>query len=273
MSLMWLNGELVALDTARISPMDRGFTLGDGLFETMRVRAGWVMNLYAHMHRLVEGGRVLGLPVPDTAAVRQALCELLDATDLEEGSIRLTLSRGEGPRGLQPPANTRPTLALTATPGAFARTTVRTMTSKLIRRDETSPLSRIKSLNYLPGILARQEAARANAEDALLLNMQGRVAESTISSIVIASEDGELITPPISEGALPGVARGMLLARGLAREATLENEQILWARGVWLVNTLSLREVTVLDGQALATDPALTETLAACFDSAPDVWG
>ncbi|MCI1439090.1 MAG: aminotransferase class IV, partial [Acetobacter peroxydans] len=194
-------------------------------------------------------------------------------TDLEEGSIRLTLSRGEGPRGLQPPANTRPTLALTATPGAFARTTVRTITSKLIRRDETSPLSRIKSLNYLPGILARQEAARANAEDALLLNMHGRVAESTISSIIIASEDGALITPPISEGALPGVARGMLLARGLAREATLENEQILWARGVWLVNTLSLREVTVLDGQALATDPALTETLAACFDSAPDVWG
>ncbi|MFT8655737.1 MAG: aminotransferase class IV [Acetobacter papayae] len=272
MSLMWLNGELVALDAARISPMDRGFTLGDGLFETMRVRAGWVMNLYAHMARLVEGGRVLGLPVPDTAAVRQALCELLDATDLEEGSIRLTLSRGEGPRGLQPPANGRPTLVLTASPGAFARTTVRAITSKLIRRDETSPLSRIKSLNYLPGILARQEAARASAEEALLLNMQGRVAESTISTIIVASEDGELTTPPVSEGALPGVARGVLLARGLVREATLENEQILWARGVWLVNTLSLREVTVLDGQALATDLTLTETLATCFDTVPDAW-
>ncbi|MBO1326603.1 aminotransferase class IV [Acetobacter sp. TBRC 12305] len=264
MSIIWHNGVLCPLEQARISPMDRGYTLGDGLFETMRVRAGCVMNLYAHMRRLAEGGRVLNLAVPDTATVRQAAADLAEATGLVEGSMRLTVTRGESPRGLLPPQSGTPTMTLVASAGGFATAQVRVMTSRLIRRDETSPLSRIKSLNYLPSILARQEAERAGADDALILNLAGRVAESTVGTLVIAGDDG-LLTPPVAEGALPGVARGVLMAKGLLREHPLDTEQILWAHGAWLVNTLSLKTITRLDVQVMAQDADITRQIAECL--------
>ncbi|MFT8675221.1 MAG: aminotransferase class IV [Acetobacter sp.] len=264
MSIIWHNGVLCPLEQARISPMDRGYTLGDGLFETMRVRAGCVMNLYAHMRRLAEGGRVLNLAVPDTATVRQAAADLAEAIGLVEGAMRLTVTRGEGPRGLLPAQDAAPTMTLVASTGGFAVSEARVMTSRLIRRDETSPLSRIKSLNYLPSILARQEAARAGADDALLLNVAGRVAESTVGTLVIAADDG-LLTPPVADGALPGVARGVLIGQGMLREHPLDTEQILWAHGAWLVNTLSLRVMTRLDTQVMAQDADMTRRIVDCL--------
>ena len=264
MSIIWHNGALCPLDQARISPMDRGYTLGDGLFETMRVRAGCVMNLYAHMRRLAEGGRVLGLAVPDTATVRQAAADLAEATELVEGAMRLTVTRGESPRGLLPPSAVAPTITLVGSTAGFSVSEARVMTSRLIRRDETSPLSRIKSLNYLPSILARQEAERAGADDALILNLAGRVAESTVSTLVIAGDDG-LLTPPVAEGALPGVAREVLIGKGMLREHPLDTEQILWAHGAWLVNSLSLKVMTRLDGQVMAQDADITRKIADCL--------
>lgn len=260
MSFVWLNGVLCAPDVARISPADRGFTLGDGLFETMRAVGGQVLHLPRHMARLAAGGEVLGLGVPEPAVVQHAATELLAACGLDNAVLRLSVARGEGPRGLLPPAHATPTVLLTATAGVFSLGHVHVVTSRLIRRDEASPLSTLKSLNYLPGILARQEAERRGVQDALLLNTHGRVAESTISNLLVATDAG-VLTPPVSEGALAGIARQILLERHLVREAPLSPADLPGARGVWLVNSLSLRVVRALDGQELCEDGAWTTRL------------
>ena len=260
MSVVWLNGVLCAQEVARISPADRGFTLGDGVFETLRAVGGQVLHLPRHMARLAAGGEVLGLCVPTQAVVHNAATQLLAACGLDNAVLRLSVARGEGPRGLLPPAHATPTVLLTATTGAFSLSHVRVVTSRLIRRDETSPLSSVKSLNYLPGILARQEAERLGAQDALLLNTHGRVAESTISNLLVATDAG-VLTPPVAEGALAGIARQILLERDLVHEAPLSPADLLAARGVWLVNSLSLRVVSALDGRPLREDGAWTTRL------------
>ncbi|MDE7547076.1 aminotransferase class IV [Acetobacter fabarum] len=264
MTFVWLNGALHACDAARISPADRGFTLGDGLFETMRAAGGQVLHLSRHMARLAAGGDVLGMPVPEAAAVQGAATALLQACGLENAVLRLSVARGEGPRGLLPPVHAHPTVLLTAVRGEFSLSHSQVMISRLIRRDEASPLSYIKSLNYLPGILARQEAERMGAQDALLLNTQGRVAESTVSNLLVATGAG-VFTPPVAEGALPGIARERLLEQNLVREARLAPVDLLDARGVWLVNSLSLRVVTELDGTPLPVDGPCTAQLEQCL--------
>ncbi|WP_408740750.1 aminotransferase class IV [Acetobacter sp. LMG 32666] len=264
MMFVWLNGALCTLAQARISPADRGFTLGDGVFETMRAVGGRVLHLPMHMARLAAGGDVLGMAVPAAQEVQAAAKMVLSANGLENAVLRLSVARGEGPRGLLPPEHAHPTVLLTAVGGVFSVSSIQAVTSRLIRRDEASPLSYIKSLNYLPGILARQEAARLGAQDALLLNTHGRVAESTISNLLVATSAG-LVTPYVAEGALAGIARQILLDQKLVREGTLSPADLRCAGGVWLVNSLSLRVVRMLDGQDLRVDAALSAQLEHCL--------
>lgn len=251
MSFVWLNGQLCAAGQAHVSLADRGLTLGDGLFETFRVQNGSLCHLDLHMQRLQEGGVVLGLPVPDSGVVTHAAQDLLAATGVRQGSVRLTVTRGVAARGLLPPAQVQPTVFMTVAEGVARVASIAVMTSQTIRRDETSPLNRIKSLNYLPNILARQEAGRAGCEDALLLNLQGRVAESSISTVVF-QQQAHFITPPIADGALPGVARAVLLRAGLLREERLARERLHAADGLYLINSLSVRQVHTVDGQSVA---------------------
>ncbi|GAN59884.1 2-keto-4-methylthiobutyrate aminotransferase [Acetobacter cibinongensis] len=259
-SVVWFNGRICPAEQARIDVADRGLTLGDGLFETLRVHEGRVLRLPLHAARLQNGGAVLQLPVPTFAEMAQATQELLAATGLQSGSMRLTVTRGVGVRGLLPPTHAEPTVVVTATEGAPTVATVSLMTSRLIRQDEQSPLCRMKSLNYLPHILARQEAARAGADEALLLNTQGRVAETTISTVVV-QQSGNFMTPPVSEGALPGVARAVLFQAGLIEEQPLAPAALSVAEAVYLINSLGVRCVTSLDGHPLP----LNKTGARCL--------
>ncbi|ASL40790.1 MULTISPECIES: aminotransferase class IV [Acetobacter] len=254
MSIIWLNGKIYPVDQAAISPLDRGVTLGDGLFETLRIKNGTVPHFLWHYQRLCNGAQVLGLPVPEQENTLQAIREFLACAGFENGSVRLTVTRGVAPRGLLPPEHCKPTVFITGAAGVFREQSVRVCVSELVRRDELSPLSRIKSLSYLPGIVARQEAERKGCDDALLLNMQGYIAESTISNIVMQTEAG-LITPPVTEGALPGIARRLLLDVGVMQERPVCYEDIVKAQGVYLTNSLSLRTVTHLDGKALSCHP------------------
>ncbi|WP_332116173.1 aminotransferase class IV [Azorhizobium caulinodans] len=237
---LWLNGALVDATAARVAPGDRGFTLGDGLFETIAVRDGMPLRLAAHLARLARGAEVIGLPLPtfDLSAIATAL---LAANGLTDAVLRLTLTRGEGPRGVLPPETPQPTLLVTAAPMAAPAPPARLMLAQGTRRNEFSPLSGIKSLNYLDNILARQEAHRAGCDDALLLNTQGRLAESTIANLFV-QRDGQLLTPPLSEGALPGVMRAEVVARG-AVERPLTPDDVATAEEVFLTSSLGLRSV------------------------------
>ncbi|MFG1349029.1 aminotransferase class IV [Xanthobacter autotrophicus] len=245
---LWLGTGLEEEDAARLSPFDRGFTLGDGLFETLRVREGAVLRLSAHLARLATGAGVLGMALPplDLAA---ALAATAEANGLTDGALRLTLSRGTGPRGVLPPAEPNPTLVITTAPLPAPAPPARLVIAQGTRRNDRSPLAQVKSLNYLDNILARQEAARRGADDGVLLNTRERVAETSIAN-VFAVIGGDLVTPPLSEGVLPGVMRAAVLAEG-AGERPLTPEDLGRAEEIFLTSALGIRSVAALEGRTL----------------------
>ncbi|CAK0744579.1 putative branched-chain-amino-acid aminotransferase [uncultured Gammaproteobacteria bacterium] len=250
--LLWLNGRLEPMATARIDPADRGWTLGDGVFETLYCAAGSVAHLAAHLARLAEGARVLDLPpLPAENELAAAVAATLAANHLECGPavVRLTATRGIAARGLLPPAQPQPTLMITTTAAPpLSAEPISAVIATVTRRNELSPLSRIKSLNYLDGILAKIEARDRGAEEAILLNTRGLVAETTIANL-LAVIDGRLVTPPVSDGALPGIIRRVLLEHAEAIEAPLTVAELLRADEVMVCNSLGLRPVVAIDRQ------------------------
>ncbi|MDX2224551.1 MAG: aminotransferase class IV, partial [Rhodospirillaceae bacterium] len=156
MSIVCLNGTLMDAGAARIDPSDRGFTLGDGLFETIAVTAGTPRRLPAHLARLRDGASVLDLPLPwSDAQLAQWIEAAVSANSLADAAVRLTVSRGPGPRGVLPPAAPAPTLVIAAAPRPDMDGPVTLSTCGRTRRNQHSPLARIKSLNYLDNVLAR----------------------------------------------------------------------------------------------------------------------
>lgn len=247
---LWLGDRLVEEEEARISPFDRGFTLGDGLFETLRLSGRAVLRLEAHLQRLAAGAAVLGMPLPglDLAAALHATAQ---GNGLADGVLRLTLTRGTGPRGVLPPAAPSPTLVIAAAPAGPVLPPARLVIAETTRRNEFSPLAQVKSLNYLDGILARQEAARRGADDAVLLNTGGRVAETSIANL-FAVIDGALVTPPLEDGVLPGVMRAAVMAEG-AEARPLDAFDLQRADEIFLTSALGIRCVGALEARTLSS--------------------
>lgn len=251
MTKLWLNGALIDATTARINPADRGFTLGDGLFETIRLESGHPLHFPRHMARLRHGASVLRIELPCAEhELLQAIINLAATNHLQEAAARLTLTRGPAPRGVLPTATTHPTVLITTAPLPPPQPPARLITATITRRNETSPLSRIKSLNYGDSILARQEAAARGADDALLLNTQGFLAEATAANVFL-SIAGQLITPPIPDGALPGIRRALLLESGTPVERRITAADLARAQSGFLANALGLRQIASVDGRAL----------------------
>lgn len=255
---VWLNGALLEAEDARIDPADRGFTLGDGLFETIAVRGGKILRLEAHLARLRRGCDVLGIPRP--AGIENALAELTAADGLKEAALRLTVTRGPAARGLVSPGKIQPTTCITAAVLPGPRPPARCVIATVTRRNEHSPLASIKSLNYLDNILAAREAAAAGAEEAILLNTAGLVAEAAASNLFIL-KNGQLLTPPVSDGALPGVMRAAVIAATGGREQSLRPEDLPEAEGLLLTSSLGIRLVASIDGKALPDISAYMEKL------------
>ncbi len=263
----WLNGALCPVDHAFINPADRGFTLGDGIFETIRVANGAPRHLPLHLARLCQGAGELGLAVPLSGAqFHAAISALLAANAIQNAVLRITLTRGSGPRGLLPPANPTPALLITCAPFIAAAPDVSAIICQSTRRNEFSPLSRIKSLNYLDNIIARREAEARGAGDAIMLNTRGDAVAASAANLFVLQE-GIWATPPVRDGALAGTLRARLLARGLAHEAPLLPRQLLTAACVCLGNALSVRMLTMLDGQSLQTNAAAAQALRAVLES------
>ena len=267
MSTVWLDGDLVAVEAARIDPRDRGFLLGDGVFETFAATDGRVFRLAEHLERLRTGAAVLGIPVP-TDDIERAVHAVLEANGLTAGraALRLTLSHGVGPRGLLAPAAARPTLLLTAVAAAEPPVTTTAVTAT-VRRNELSPAAAIKHLSYLDNVLARNEAARAGADEAIMRNTAGHVAEASAAN-VFAVESGGLVTPAIEEGALPGVTRQAVIEMatelGIAvRETALTVESLAGADEAFLTNSLiGVAPLIRLDGHPIGRGAAGPVTLA-----------
>ena len=247
--LLWVNGKLLPVGQAALDPRDRGFTLGDGLFETMRARGGAVLRIERHLSRLRAGAAVLGLsPLPKDEELAEAIARTLAANELAEAAVRLTVSRGVPERrGLLPEPEPRPSVVVHAEPFAgypdelYARG-VRAVISG-IPRNERSPLSRIKSLNYLENVLARREAEARGADDALLLNTAGDLACASAANLFLLL-DATLVTPSVTSGALPGTVRELLTAELAPRvglevvERTVRPQELRAAEEAFLTNAL-----------------------------------
>ncbi|WP_298955893.1 aminotransferase class IV [uncultured Methylobacterium sp.] len=240
--MWWLDGETFATPRAPFDLADRGLLLGDGVFDTALALHGRIFCEEAHVARLVASAGALGFAA-DPAAIVAAMRTVAAAHP--RAAIRTTLTRGSGPRGLRPPASPRPTVFAAAAPWnpalAFAGLS---LWPQDIRRNETSPASRLKTLGYLDAVLAAEAAGRAGFDEALFLNTAGRVACAG-SGTLFALVGGALVTPPLAEGVLAGIVRAWLLAAapglGLAAwEAPLTPADLAGAEAVLLTNSLRL---------------------------------
>lgn len=253
--IAYCNGCWMPLAEATVSTADRGFTLGDGLFETLLVLGGRPRLVEAHLARLQQGAQTLAIALPHTLdALADLLQEAVERNHLDTGSLRLTLTRGVASRGLWPADLGQPTLVIVPGPGQPHFEPLSVVVARSTCRNERSPLSRIKSLNYLDGILARREALERGAEEAVLLNTCGQLTEAAIANLFL-QRDGEWLTPPLTDGVLPGVMRGQMLARGLAREARLTPADVACAEAALLTSSLSLRPVRTWEGRSLPRVP------------------
>jgi branched-chain amino acid aminotransferase len=254
-----------AKETVAMSAHDRGLTLGDGLFETIAVSSGVALWRFEHLERMRGAAETLGIPFPE-ADIENAIDAL---THRARGHhvLRLTLTRGKGGRGLAGEIR-KPTLIATLDPldAKLRFQPVRLVTSS-VRRNMHSPASGMKTLSYTDNVLAAREAAAAGADDALMLNSVGRIACSAIANVFLEM-DGKLVTPPLSEGILPGIMRGAVLrvARHLgipAREKQVKPAEAARADGLFLSNSLRfIRPVAALDGRRYGQRSMIVEALS-----------
>jgi branched-chain amino acid aminotransferase len=230
---------------------DRGFTLGDGLFETIAVRNAQPLHLQHHLHRLRMGLNILRFEFETSdARITAAIHTTIESHRMTDAVVRLTLTRGPAPRGVLPSAASRPNMLITVSPWNVIPDTVRVILAQTTRRNEASPLSRIKSLNYLDSVLARMEAADAGADDAILLNTRDHLAEASAANLFVLLQ-GQWFTPPVHDGALPGIARALLIERAGVAERSLTPNDLLQAEAAFLSNSLGLREILCVDDRKL----------------------
>jgi branched-chain amino acid aminotransferase len=211
--MIYLNGQYVLEQNAKLEHNDRGFLLSDGLFETIRCYDGSICNLLDHFERLKKSADDLGIAFSMPFQELQNTAYLLlekNALSGKNASLRITLTRGIGPRGLLPPERVKSTLMITAFPFVSASPKSIKVVISSIRRNESSPLSKMKSLCYLDNILARQKAVKDGADDCILINTQGNAACGSVSNLFIVTPKG-IITPRIEDGILPGITRKIVI--------------------------------------------------------------
>ncbi len=265
-SLCWLNGEIMPTARARIPVADHGLLYGDGVFEGIRFYRRRAFRLRAHLRPLRDSAVAIGLPLPlDQGALEAAVADLVAAFGAPDGYLRLVVTRGEGALGLDPASCRRGNVFIIAAQMALVDADERHRGIRVViaatRRLPVDGLDpRIKSLNYLNHILARMEAGHAGAQEAILLNARGHVCEGSADNVFIV-RDGALLTPPLSDGALDGVTRRVILTlaaqAGMAcREESLAPYDLYTADECFLCGTgAELIPVRDIDGRALRQCP------------------
>lgn len=213
---IWLNDGLVDESEAKISVFDHGLLYGDGVFEGIRVYGGNIFELDAHIDRLYLSARAIRLEIPQspeklTTNVRTTV----SANNIDDGYIRLVVTRGVGTLGLNPLVCKKGQIIIIAAtiqlyPPEEYEKGLKIISANTIRNHPLSVSPQIKSLNYLNNILAKLEALDRDMIEAVMYNHLGYVAEATGDNIFIV-KDGRLITPPISAGSLNGITRGIVI--------------------------------------------------------------
>jgi branched-chain amino acid aminotransferase len=244
----WINGKFLDVGEAKISVFDRGFLYGDGLFETMRSYGGNIFKLAEHLSRLFYSSKVIKLKIPySKRTLEGALYKILKVNRLDDAYIRLTLTRGDGPFTLKKDGRSRPNVVISAKefrgyPQRFYSAGINAQISD-IRQDERSPLSGIKTLNFLGHILARMRTQEDGFNEAIITNTEGRIAEAATGNIFLVKRR-LLLTPSLDSGILPGITRGVVIriAKGLkirVSEKPISAGGLISADEVFLTNSLA----------------------------------
>lgn len=248
--IVYLNGSFVPESpesVAHLSLRDRGFTLSDGIFETMVASGDRIFRLDDHLARLQRGADVLYIQMPPAEELVDAIHETLLRNGLSHSVVRLTVTRGIDPgRGLDVTPGITPSVVVRVTPWQGPLDSLpqgRRLALSQIRRNDLSPLAVIKSLSYAEGVVARLRAQRGGADDALMCNTRGFLTGATSSNVFAVIGD-ELVTPSEGDGALPGIARRTVLEEAgrlsiLVRERSLTPEGVAGADEVFLTNVVT----------------------------------
>lgn len=262
--VVYLNGEFVPEDQARVSVFDRGFLYGDSLFETVRICHRRLFRWHQHIERLLRGCEHLGIRCPLSAQeLRDAARRLTEANQLEDALLRLTLSRGVGPRGYSPRGADHPTLVMAmheAAPIDPARPAEWRMVTSTSRLAPADRLASHKTGSKILQVMARREAELADADEALLVNTQGEVAEGA-SANLFWTRGPVVYTSPTAVGVLPGVTRAVVLeicaALNLPVKKRLTKIELLkGSDALFLTNSVhGIIDVLSLDGHAFLGSP------------------
>jgi len=212
---IYLDGKFVPESEAKVSVFDHGLLYGDGIFEGIRFYNGRVFRLEEHLERLWDSARSICLEIPlSRAEMTEALLETIRRNDLREGYIRQIVTRGVGNLGLNPVQCKQPSVIIIATtitlyPKEVCEKGLTVVTCATRRTGSAALNPAVKSLNYLNNVMARIEANLAGADEALMLNDEGNVAECTADNVFIVKH-GQVFTPPITAGALRGITRSVV---------------------------------------------------------------
>jgi len=285
MSKVWLDGELVDRDAARVSVFDHGLLYGDGVFEGIRAYGGRIFKMAAHLDRLWSSAERIRLEIPYSRdELEGAMRSTLEANGVRDGYIRLVVTRGVGGLGLHPFRCPRPGVFCIADrielyPAELYEQGMAVIVARRPRIPRASLDPAIKSLNYLNNILAKIEAIDAGVLEAIMLNPAGEVAECTGDN-VFAIRGGELHTPSAEAGILRGITRGFVIERlapdlGLpVVERTMALEDLLSADEVFLTGTAAeiigvsrIDEHTIGDGRVGPVTKSLVERFGAIVTS------
>lgn len=250
---IWLDGALRDADDARVSVFDHGLTVGDGVFETLKVRRGEPFALTRHLERLTRSARGLGLPDPDLDEVRRACAAVVGANPMPLGRLRVTYTGGVSPLGSDR-GDAAPTLIAAMAESGRRPDTTAVVTVPWVR-NERSGVTGLKTTSYAENVVALAAAHRAEASEALLANTVGRLCEGTGSNVFVVL-DGELHTPPVASGCLAGITRALVVAWAGAKETDLPFDVLDRAEEVFLTSSLrDVQAVVRIDGRTVGSAP------------------
>jgi aminodeoxychorismate lyase len=266
--VVFLNGQFVAETQAVVSVNDRGFMYGDGLFETMRVFNGKPFRMAQHLERMVRGADFLKIKLPFTPKeLQQFATQLVEKNQMLDSVLRVLVTRGPGERGYTPKGADTPTVVMTTHPAAPLDPNGPPQWSLItssFRIPASDPLSSFKTTNKLVSIMARAEAEEKGADEALITNTNGEVAETAGANLFWIYHD-KICTTPTGRGVLPGLTRAVVLeiCQVLAlptNKRVIKPEALRNAEGIFLTQSaLGVIAIASLDGETVPQSPLVDQ--------------
>ncbi len=281
-AIVWSGGRIRAANEPLLSALNHGFTVGDGVFETIAIRNNQPFAITRHLARLEYSLERVKLPPVKLDVVRAGIHEVIAAGEGKLARLRVTVSSGDAPLGLGRAVGA-PTVIVAGAPG------VRPRTCKAVRapwrRNERSPVAGVKVTSYIENVMMHEYAVQHGGDEALLPNTHGHLCEGTSTNVFI-EQDGEILTPPLASGCLPGIARGLALEWGVGAGLPLRVaapgeldmsvlDEVLRGRAFAAVSSVTrgVQMVTSLDGTEVQPGPLLAQlrkVYEASADADPD---